>query len=67
MNLADLKFDTPHNACTSLRILAEMVRREEIIARSPTVAFGGLCDAELMQLEFVKTVKAAIDLKARTA
>lgn len=29
MLLADMKFDTDNNACTSLRIIAEKVRRGE--------------------------------------
>lgn len=30
MKLADLKFDTPNNACLSLRIIAEKVRTKEL-------------------------------------
>lgn len=30
MKISDMKFDTPDNACLSLRVIAELVRRGEI-------------------------------------
>lgn len=41
MKLTALKFDTPNNACASLRILAELVRRGEINAIAQPVDGGG--------------------------
>lgn len=52
MTLESLQFATPDNACASLRILAELIRRGEASVKYTKVLDGS--DNETLAIEIVK-------------